>query len=173
MNIEDDIWNLPVGMRCHNAFKRNGIKNLADLIKMTKFDLLMLDNLGKKSVQEIVEVLAEMGLSLSVGPEDHYRWVQMGKQVNRQLKGLANMKEEFNHKESETEEQSTWMERTGGYARDMTLRDHYAGLAMQAVMGNRKQQEYWGLEYSVEEMKQFTAENAYAYADAMLKAREK
>jgi len=65
----------------------------------------------------------------------------------------------------------TWMEVHGGFAKDMTLRDWYAGLAMQAVMGNRKQQEYWGETYSVEEMKQFTAENAYGMADAMLKAR--
>ena len=27
-----------------------------------------------------------------------------------------------------------WMSKTGGYARDMTLRDHYAGLAMQGQL---------------------------------------
>ena len=27
-----------------------------------------------------------------------------------------------------------WMVKTGGYARDMTLRDHYAGLAMQGLL---------------------------------------
>ena len=67
----------------------------------------------------------------------------------------------------------TWIEVHGGFAKDMTMRDYYAGLAMQAVMGYHKQQEYWGEEYSVEEMKQFTAENAYEYADAMLKTRSK
>jgi len=169
MNIEDDIWNLPVGMRCHNAFKRNGIKNLADLVKMTKFDLLMLDNLGKKSVQEIVEVLAEMGLSLSVGPEDHYRWVQMGKQVNRQLKGLANMRDEFNHRESETEEQSTWMERTGGYARDMTLRDYYAGLALQ---GQLSMPELCVAINSGSATVTGLCASCFEWADAMLKTRE-
>jgi hypothetical protein len=75
-------------------------------------------------------------------------------------------------KEDTTTIDPTWMSKTGGFARDMTLRDHYAGLAMQAVMGNRKQQEYWVEEYSFEEIKQFTAENAYKQADAMLKARE-
>ena len=128
---------------------------------MTKFDLLMLPNLGKKSVQEIVEVLAERGLSLSIGPEDHYRWVQMGKQVNRQLKGLANMKEEFNHRESETEEQSTWIARTGGYAKDMTLRDYYAGLAFEMRF---IASENWTLTEITQQ--------AYADADAMLKARK-
>jgi len=28
----------------------------------------------------------------------------------------------------------TWMARTGGYAKDMTLRDHFAGLAMQQLI---------------------------------------
>jgi hypothetical protein len=31
-------------------------------------------------------------------------------------------------------ETSTWLERTGGYAHSMTLRDHFAGLAMQALI---------------------------------------
>jgi hypothetical protein len=75
-------------------------------------------------------------------------------------------------KEDTTLIDPTWMQRTGGFARDMTLRDYYAGLAMQAVMSNRKQQEYWGEEYSVEEMQQFTAKNAYEMSDAMLAARE-
>jgi hypothetical protein len=89
MNIEFELWALPVTQRCQNIFKRNGIQTLADLTRMTKFDLLMLPNLGKKSVQEIVEVLAERGLSLSTGPEDCYHWLEKGKQINRQLKGLA------------------------------------------------------------------------------------
>ena len=29
---------------------------------------------------------------------------------------------------------SDWLTKTGGFARDMTLRDYYAGLAMQAMM---------------------------------------
>ena len=128
MKTKDDLWELPVSQRCLNIFKRNGIQTLADLTKMTKFDLLMLPNLGKKSVQAIVEVLAERGLSLSIGPEDHYRWVQMGKQVNQQLKELESMKEDT------TPIDPTWMEKTGGFAKDMTLHDWYAGLAMQAQL---------------------------------------
>ena len=53
----------------------------------------------------------------------------------------------------------TWMEVHGGYAKDMTLRDHYAGLAMQKMLGSGDYQ--------------FIAKNAYAMSDAMLKAREK
>ena len=53
-----------------------------------------------------------------------------------------------------------WHIKTGGFARDMTLRDHFAGLAMQGIL-------YEGLE-PVE-----TATYAYKMADAMLKERNK
>jgi hypothetical protein len=166
----NELWALPVTVRCQNIFKRNGIQTLADLTKMTKFDLLMLPNLGRKSVQEIVEVLAERGLALSTGPEDHYRWIQMGKQVNRQLKGLANMRDELNYRESETEDQSTWMARTGGYARDMTLHDHFAGLAMQTLFMDA---DFCAQFDSSQALRIAIANGAYLVADAMLDEREK
>jgi len=54
----------------------------------------------------------------------------------------------------------TWKEVHGGYARDMTLRDHYVGLAMQAMFGDH--------------VRNFDllAIEAYQMADAMLAARE-
>ena len=162
MNVEFELWALPVTQRCQNIFKRNGIQTLADLTRMTKFDLLMLPNLGRKSVQEIVEVLAERGLSLSTGPEDCYHWLEKGKQINRQLKGLASMKEDT------TPIDPTWMQKTGGYAKDMTLRDEFAAKAMQGVLatGEDYQDALIGGSWD------WYAEAAYAMADAMLKARE-
>ena len=61
----------------------------------------------------------------------------------------------------------TWLERTGGFARDMTLRDYFAGLAMQATV------QAWiiGKIYPPTDMD--VANNAYALADAMLKGRKK
>jgi hypothetical protein len=56
----------------------------------------------------------------------------------------------------------TWMQKTGGFAKDMTLRDWYAGLAMQNI-GDLITKPYNNL--------QSKAEIAYAMADAMLKAR--
>jgi len=58
-----------------------------------------------------------------------------------------------------------WMVKTGGYAKDMTLRDHFAGLALplmlQANVGR------WAGNHSL------YAEQAYEFADAMLKERAK
>jgi hypothetical protein len=58
-----------------------------------------------------------------------------------------------------------WMSKTGGYAKDMTLRDHYAGLAMQGIMSGLLAD---GQDIQWEEI----SRNAYWQADAMLKARE-
>ena len=53
----------------------------------------------------------------------------------------------------------TWKEVHGGYAKDMTMRDEFAGRAMQVL------KDYV---YSFEEL----SKQAYELADAMLKARE-
>lgn len=59
-----------------------------------------------------------------------------------------------------------WMERTGGFAKDMTLRDWYAGLAMQGMMS--------GLLADGEDIQWAEiSRNAYWQADAMLKAGAK
>jgi hypothetical protein len=58
----------------------------------------------------------------------------------------------------------TWMTKNGGFAKDMTMRDHFAGLAMQNI-GDLITKPYNNL--------QSKAEIAYEIADAMLKAREK
>ena len=53
----------------------------------------------------------------------------------------------------------TWKEVHGGFARDMTMRDEFAGRAMQVL------KDYV---YDFEEL----SKQAYELADAMLKARE-
>ena len=64
-------------------------------------------------------------------------------------------------KEDTTAIDPTWMEKTGGFAKDMTMRDHYAGLAMQADLTG----------YDGSNWKR-VAKEAYEMADTMLKARE-
>jgi hypothetical protein len=66
-------------------------------------------------------------------------------------------------KEDTTQVDATWLEKTGGYAKDMTLRDHFAGLAMQGFLGTVK----------VGCPDDLIAVDAYNLADAMLKERAK
>lgn len=53
----------------------------------------------------------------------------------------------------------SWMEVHGGYARDMTVRDEFAGRAMQVLKDS-----VWNFE--------LLSKQAYELADAMLAARE-
>jgi len=55
-----------------------------------------------------------------------------------------------------------WMVKTGGYARDITLRDHFAGLAMQGLTVHNIRESYAEM-----------AEKSYTMAEAMLKERAK
>jgi hypothetical protein len=61
----------------------------------------------------------------------------------------------------------TWMEVHGGFAKDMTMRDHYAGLAMQGMLSNEKLHKQ-----ILEAGQSWIEESAWAVADAMLKARD-
>ena len=56
-----------------------------------------------------------------------------------------------------------WRIKCGGYAKDKTLRDEFAGLAMQTMLGWDNDHNNWG-NY---------ADYAYKMADAMLKERAK
>ena len=58
----------------------------------------------------------------------------------------------------------TWMEVHGGFAKNMTLRDHYAGLAMQSMNSRKDYEDAPAIAIALD---------SYALADAMLKAREK
>jgi cell division protein FtsN len=62
-----------------------------------------------------------------------------------------------------------WMVKTGGYAKDMTLRDHFAGLAMQGLLatGSDYEDDIHGSGWN------WVAAASYAMADAMLKERSK
>jgi hypothetical protein len=63
----------------------------------------------------------------------------------------------------------TWMKKTGGYAKDMTLRDHYAGLALQ---GQLSMPELCVAIGSGSATVTGLCGSCFEWADAMLKARE-
>ena len=65
-------------------------------------------------------------------------------------------------KEDTTPIDPNWMSKTGCFAKDMTIRDYYAGLAMQAIRMSKPNTAYIDI-----------SDAAYVMADAMLKAREK
>lgn len=60
------VEDLDLTVRSANCLKTEGIKYIGDLVQKTEVELLKTPNLGKKSLTEIKDVLAERGLSLGM-----------------------------------------------------------------------------------------------------------
>ena len=67
----------------------------------------------------------------------------------------------------------TWMEKTGGYAKDMTLRDYFACKAMASLTGCPDWRENLEEDYDGIGAIEFTVLASYSIADAMLKGRNR
>jgi len=60
------ISELELSVRSSNCLKEANIKTIADLVRKTEAEMLSFRNFGKKSLAEIKELLAGMGLSLGM-----------------------------------------------------------------------------------------------------------
>ena len=65
MNIDE----LELSVRSYNCLKRAGINTVAELCSKTSDDMMKVRNLGKKSLEEVLAKLKELGLSLNSGEE--------------------------------------------------------------------------------------------------------
>ncbi len=63
-NLFRSVNELELSVRAANCLKNANIKTIADLVQKTEVEMLKTKNFGKKSLNEIKEILAEMGLSL-------------------------------------------------------------------------------------------------------------
>ena len=62
--LEMTVEELDLSVRSYNCLKRAGINTVDELTQKTTDDLMKVRNLGKKSLEEIQEKLAELGLTL-------------------------------------------------------------------------------------------------------------
>lgn len=65
-NLFRSVNELELSVRAANCLKNANIKTIADLVQRTEMEMLKTKNFGKKSLNEIKEILAEMGLSLGM-----------------------------------------------------------------------------------------------------------
>ncbi len=63
-NLCKGVDDLELSVRSANCLKNAGIKYIGELIQKTEGDMLKTKNFGRKSLNEIKEMLVEMGLSL-------------------------------------------------------------------------------------------------------------
>lgn len=67
--LELSIEELDLSVRSYNCLKRAGINTVEDLANKTEEDMMKVRNLGRKSLEEVLNKLAELGLSLSPSEE--------------------------------------------------------------------------------------------------------
>jgi DNA-directed RNA polymerase subunit alpha len=65
-NLFRSVNELELSVRAANCLKNANIKSIADLVQKTEMEMLKTKNFGKKSLNEIKEILAEMGLHLGM-----------------------------------------------------------------------------------------------------------
>ena len=65
MTIED----LDLSVRAYNCLKRAGINTVAELVQRNQEDMMKVRNLGKKSLEEVEQKLAALGLALRANDE--------------------------------------------------------------------------------------------------------
>ncbi len=63
--LEMTIEELDLSVRSFNCLKRAGINTVEDLINRTETDMMKVRNLGRKSLDEVINKLAAMGLGLA------------------------------------------------------------------------------------------------------------
>lgn len=65
-NLLRSVDELDLSVRAENCLQAANIKYIGDLVQKTESDMLKTKNFGRKSLKEIKELLAEMGLSLGM-----------------------------------------------------------------------------------------------------------
>ncbi|RDV83388.1 DNA-directed RNA polymerase subunit alpha [Ammonifex thiophilus] len=68
--LEMPIEELDLSVRSYNCLKRAGINTILDLTQRTEEEMMKVRNLGKKSLEEVKQKLAELGLSLKPSSEE-------------------------------------------------------------------------------------------------------
>ena len=63
--LEMNIDELELSVRSYNCLKRAGINTVAELINRTPEDMMKVRNLGRKSLEEVLAKLKELGLELN------------------------------------------------------------------------------------------------------------
>lgn len=63
--LEMPIEDLELSVRSFNCLKRSGISTVGDLANKTETDMMKVKNLGKKSLEEVIAKLHDLGLDLA------------------------------------------------------------------------------------------------------------
>jgi len=73
--LNRSVEELELSVRSYNCLKNANIQTIAELVQKTEAEMLRTKNFGRKSLNEIKEILANMGLSLGMRIDSHGRLI--------------------------------------------------------------------------------------------------
>jgi len=72
--LNRSVEELELSVRSYNCLKNANIQTIGELVQKTEAEMLRTKNFGRKSLNEIKEILANMGLSLGMRIDAHGGW---------------------------------------------------------------------------------------------------
>jgi DNA-directed RNA polymerase subunit alpha len=70
-NLNRSVEELELSVRSYNCLKNANIQTIGELVQKSESEMLKTKNFGRKSLNEIKEILATMGLSLGMRIDEH------------------------------------------------------------------------------------------------------
>ena len=74
-HLNRSVEELELSVRSYNCLKNANIQTIGDLVQRSEADMLKTKNFGRKSLNEIKEILGSMGLSLGMRFDEHGRLI--------------------------------------------------------------------------------------------------
>src|SRR5450759_1983309 len=69
--LNRSVEELELSVRSYNCLKNANIQSIGELVQKTEAEMLKTKNFGRKSLNEIKEILSSMGLSLGMKIDEH------------------------------------------------------------------------------------------------------
>ena len=73
--LNRSVEELELSVRSYNCLKNAGIQTIGELVQKSESEMLRTKNFGRKSLNEIKEILQGMGLALGMKPDQHGRLI--------------------------------------------------------------------------------------------------
>src|SRR5260370_15040751 len=72
-HLDRSVEELEVSVRSYNCLKNENIQTIRELVQKSENEMLKTKNFGRKSLNEIKDILTKMGLSLGMKFDEHGR----------------------------------------------------------------------------------------------------
>src|SRR3989442_12037811 len=102
-NLNRSVEELELSVRSYNCLKNANIQTIGELVQKTEAEMLKTKNFGRKSLNEIKEILTSMGLSLGMKVDAHGRLVAPPNQQSSMAPETGASEEELAEEEQPAE----------------------------------------------------------------------